>query len=153
MSKRTLLAILLFAVSVLVLSRLDFLVHSTLYDYGLIFSYSWANEYWILYALAYQLVIIPLSLWTRNLYLFLVTEGFVLSATQDLIFFGLWEGWFPSGDWTWMPQYNLFGGWTTANQFDLCLLVNGLVWGFCAFQWIVWDYRLKIKEEVVMGGK
>jgi hypothetical protein len=48
----------------------------------------------------------------------LVFEAFVLSAGQDLIFFGLWNrGVFPLGDWTWMPFYTVFGAWTTMAQF------------------------------------
>ena len=29
-----------------IMSRLDFIVHRTLYNYGLNFSYGWAFEYW-----------------------------------------------------------------------------------------------------------
>ena len=141
LSNKTWCAILLFAVSVLVLTRIDFLVHSTLYDYGLIFSYSWAVEYWYLYAILYQLVIVPLSLWTRNLYFFFAAQAFVLSATQDLFFFGLWCGSFPpeTVNWWWMPTYRIFGFWSTSTQFVFSILVNVLVFAiaFIHFTFII----------------
>ena len=36
-----------------IMSRIDFIVHGTLYDYGLHFSYDWALEYWVLYPAAF----------------------------------------------------------------------------------------------------
>jgi hypothetical protein len=47
----------------------------------------------------------------------MVLEAFVLSAGQDLIFFGVWgKAEFPTGQWTWMASYKLFGTWTTQMQ-------------------------------------
>ena len=129
LSRKTWIALLLFFVSVLVFTRMDFLVHSTLYNYGLIFSLDWALEYWFLYCLLYQLVIVCLTLWTKNPYFFVAAQVFVFTATQDLVFFGLWEGWFPSGEWTWMLWYDFFGGWNTLNQIVLSVAANLAVLG------------------------
>jgi len=146
MSHKVWFAVAFFFVAVLIFTKLDFLVNSDFYGYGLTFSYGWYREYTILYMLLFQLVILPLSLWIRNWYFLGLTEAFVLSGTQDLIYFGLWQGSFPKGDWSWMIWSDFFGTWTTANQFTLCILVNGLVFGFCGFQWIIWNHNLKIKQ-------
>jgi len=145
-SKKTWLAILFFFGAVLVLTRVDWIINTVLYKYGLQFSYGWYREYTLLYMLLFQLVILPLSVWIQNWYFLGLTEAFVLSGTQDLIYFGLWCGYFPSENWTWMVFYEWFGSWTTANQFALCLLVNGLVFGFCTFQWLLWNHKLKTVE-------
>lgn len=149
MNRRFLFAVGFFGASVLLLTKLDYLINTTFYGYGLQFSYGWYRDYTILYMMLFQLVIVPSSLWLQNKYYFVLTEAFVLSGTQDLIYFGVWNGGvFPSGDWSWMIFHDWFGSWTTANQFTLCLLVNGLVWGFCAFEWLIWNWKLKIREVV-----
>ena len=130
---KTVAAIILFFVSVLVLTRMDYIVHQVLYNYGLVFSYAWASDYWILYALCYQLVILFLFLWTQNKKLLIATEAFVLTATQDLIFFGLWCGWFPTTDWVWMPQYVILGFWSTQNQWLLSVVVNFTILSYFTF--------------------
>jgi len=138
-SRKSWFGILFFFVAVLLLTRLDYLINNTFYSYGLVFSYGWYREYTLLYSLSYQLVIFLLLLWTRNKYLLLATEAFVFSATQDLIFFGLWCGRFPPADWTWMLSYEMLGFWTTSTQLFASILVNGLVFGFCA-----WRYKASI---------
>jgi hypothetical protein len=47
----TKLSVLLFFVLLffVLMSRVDFIVNSTLYKYGLVFSYDWANGYWLAY--------------------------------------------------------------------------------------------------------
>jgi hypothetical protein len=98
------------------LTRLDFLVNSILYNFGLSFSEAWYQEYSILYFLAYQLVVFILLAYTRNLKLFALFQVFVLTCTQDLVYFGLWEGSFPSHEWVWMVYYRIFGFWNTTSQ-------------------------------------
>ena len=127
MSNKSWLAILLFLVGVLLLTRIDYLVHAILYDYGLTFSYVWANEYWLLYALSYQLLIILLILWNKNKYFFIAAEVFVLTATQDLIYFGVWAGSFPTTNWWWASFYNLLGFWSTFDQIFFSIMTNGLL--------------------------
>jgi len=119
-----LIALILFLLAVLVLTRLDFLVNETLYGYGLEFSYGWYREYTILYGLSYQLVLLLLFLWARDWRLVCVLEGFVLSSGQDLIFFMVWNGGFPEGEWTWMLFYRVFGFWNTNTQILLTVGVT-----------------------------
>ena len=113
---RNLSAIGIFCIAVLLLTRLDYLINNTLYSFGLSYSEAWYQEYVILYFLAYQLVIFTLLAYTRNLKLFVLFQAFVLTSTQDLVYFGLWEGSFPAHEWVWMTQYKLFGFWNTATQ-------------------------------------
>jgi len=109
------IAIILFFLFVTIFVVNDKIVHSDLYNYGLQFSYSWANSYWINYNLMYQLSILSLFLYCRSKTFLIFAETFVLSATQDILFFVLVGG-FPSGEWWWMWQYSMFGTWTTAHQ-------------------------------------
>ena len=118
---RTLVTIGIFCLAVLSLTRLDFLVNNLLYSFGLTFSEAWHQEYSILYLLAYQLLIFALLAYTRNLKLFLFFQVFVLTSTQDLVYFGLWQGSFPAHEWVWTTEYKLFGFWNTASQILLSL--------------------------------
>ncbi|MGD2065913.1 MAG: hypothetical protein PVI43_01925 [Candidatus Bathyarchaeota archaeon] len=118
---RNLAAIGIFCFAVLLLTRLDYLINNVLYSFGLSYSELWHQEYGIIYSLAYQLVIFTLLLYTRNLKLFVLFQAFVLTSTQDLVYFALWESSFPASDWVWMNQYSLFGFWNTATQILLSL--------------------------------
>lgn len=51
--------IMLIAALVLVL-EIDQLVHGTLYNYGLVFSYDWAQTYWLLFRVTVALIIIAI---------------------------------------------------------------------------------------------
>ena len=113
---RNLVAFGIFSFSVLLLTRLDFLINNILYTFGLTFSEGWYQEYAILYFLAYQLVVFILLAYTRNLKLFAFFQVFVLTSTQDLVYFGIWEGSFPAHEWVWMVYYRIFGFWNTASQ-------------------------------------
>jgi hypothetical protein len=118
---RTPVAIGIFCLAVLSLTRLDFLVNNILYRFGLTFSGAWHQEYSILYFLAYQLLIFTRLAYTRNLKLFMLFQVFVLTSTQDLVYFGLWQGSFPAHEWVWTAEYKLFGFWNTASQLLLSL--------------------------------
>jgi hypothetical protein len=124
---RNLAAIVAFSFSVLLLTRLDFLVNNILYDFNLSFSEGWYHEYSILYFLAYQLVVFVLLAYTRNMKLFTFFEVFVLTSTQDLVYFGLWQGSFPAHEWVWMPYYRIFGFWNTTNQILLSISSLALI--------------------------
>jgi hypothetical protein len=114
---KAVIAVLLFAISVLLLTRMDYLVNAQLYQFGLTFSESWAITYWALYILLYQLFIIVLLLFCKNWKLGLVFEVFTLTSSQDLVYFGVWSGGvFPKGNWTWMFLYKVFGFWNTQSQ-------------------------------------
>ena len=118
---RNLAAIGIFSFSVLLLTRLDFLINNILYNFGLSFSEALYQEYSVLYFLAYQLVAFILLAYTKNLKLFAFFQVFVLTSTQDLVYFGLWEGSFPSHEWVWMVYYRIFGFWNTTSQILLSL--------------------------------
>jgi hypothetical protein len=124
MKKQSAIAILLFVIGVLVFTRMDFLINSLLYNYGLRFSQNWYVQYTGLYLLCYQLLILSLFAYSRNFKFLLLTEVFVLTCTQDLIYFGLWQGAFPTAEWTWMPFFNIFGTWTTTYQLLLSFSTN-----------------------------
>jgi len=118
---RNLVAFGIFSFSVLLLTRLDFLINSILYNFGLIFSEGWYQEYTVLYFLAYQLIVFILLAYTRNLKLFAFFQVFVLTSTQDLVYFGLWEGSFPTREWVWIVYYRIFGFWNTTSQILLSI--------------------------------
>jgi len=123
---RMFLTCFIVAAMFVLLTRLDFLVNGILYKHGLRFSEAWYSEYSLLYILTYQLVIVCLSLWNRSLRLFFALEILVLCSVQDLFFFGLWVGSFPSSQWSWMVYYKLLGFWNTTNQVALSLAALGL---------------------------
>ena len=118
---RNLVSIGIFSFSVLLLTRLDFLINNILYNFGLSFSEAWYQEYTVLYFLAYQLVVFILLAYTRNVKLFAFFQVFVLTSTQDLVYFGIWEASFPSHEWVWMVYYRIFGFWNTTSQILLSL--------------------------------
>jgi hypothetical protein len=117
-------AILLFFLGVLLFTRIDFLINYSLYQYGLQFNENWYAEYSGLYALCYQFLILSLLVYTRNLKLLVFMEVFVLTSTQDMIYFGLWQGAFPTTEWCWMPFYRILGTWTTLHQILLSFSAN-----------------------------
>ena len=127
MKRKNLFAVLLFFFGVLLFTRIDFFINASLYNYGLQFNENWYAEYTILYTLCYQLLILSLFVYTRNLKLFAFIEIFVVTSTQDLVYFGLWQGAFPQIDWNWMPFYRIFGTWTTTHQILLSFSANLLV--------------------------
>ena len=115
---------MLFFLGVLLFTRIDFLINNSLYGYGLSFSENWYVEYTGLYALCYQLLILSLFVYSRNLKLLALMEVFALTSTQDLVYFGLWQGSFPTIEWSWMLFYRIFGSWTTTHQILLSLSLN-----------------------------
>lgn len=117
--KRTIISIILFSASVLLLTRLDFLINNELYGFGLQFSQEWYSSYSVLLSLTYQLGILLIVLITRSFVFLAMSEAFVLSNTPDLIYFGLWQRSFPNGNWTWMGYYHTFGVYTTQTQIVL----------------------------------
>jgi len=115
------------------MSRVDFIVHSTLYDYGLEFSYAWANDYWLTYNALFVVfaVMAAVSYWLssaktrRDLKLSAALFGAIvflaLGGLQDIFFFLLWEGALPSVGtvWWWAPWANMVGTWNS--QMQICL--------------------------------
>ena len=128
MKRENIFAILLFFFGVLLFTRIDFFVNASLYNHGLQFNENWYAEYTTLYTLCYQFLILSLFVYTKNLKFFVFMEIFVLTSTQDLVYFGLWQGAFPQIEWSWMPFYRIFGTWTTTHQILLSFSANLLVW-------------------------
>jgi hypothetical protein len=112
------------------MSRIDFIVNSTLYEHGLQFSYAWALDYWTVYTAVFVLFSATISMmyWlgssktARDLKLalgILVTVVvLMLSGLQDVMFFVLWKGGLPPNNvvWWWVPWVHIFGTWTSLTQ-------------------------------------
>ncbi len=121
-----------FLVGTVIFSGRDYLIHHDLYGWGLQADMSWILKDWLIYFFELQAVAVACVLIARShrLSLLIFFEAFILSSTQDLIFFGLWGyGSFPSESWTWMYNYQFFGVWTTPMQLaysGFALLFGGL---------------------------
>ena len=130
MNRKTIVASVLFFLSVLLLTRLDFLIHETLpARHAPGFTLAWYNEYLLIYGVLFQICVIALSYWSRSWGFLVAAEAFILSSTQDLFFYGVWGGGLPplSMQWTWVGHYDLLGYWNVATQIILSTLVNLLV--------------------------
>jgi len=129
--KRLLLGAGVFSAGILLLTKLDHIVNSTLYGFGLQFSMDWYWQYSVAYLFLLQGLVLLAYLFSRSRELLLFAEAFVLSGTQDLVYFGIWNGGdFPSGQWSWTPYFQLFGSWTNLHQVLLsaaCLMGASLV--------------------------
>jgi len=127
------------------MSRIDFIVHTTLYNYGLQFSYQWANEYWIVYSAVFFnfSLLIGFMYWLgsnknkrdRKISIALTTSMNLLAVagTADIMVFVLWVGRLPPENvmWWWAPWYNIFGVWTTSMQ----LVFAAIIFLFIVFVW------------------
>lgn len=142
--KGVLVALSLFAFFCL-MSKIDFIVHGTLYDYGLQFSFEWAIDYWIVYTVAFVVfsVIVSLMYWLGSkktmkdlkfsLALLATVNILMMSGLQDVMFYILWAGGLPPNDvvWWWVPWFYIVGTWTTPMQILLTLAgisVTTLLW-------------------------
>lgn len=118
--KKALITLSLFLAGVLLFTYMDYVVNFVLYGFGLRFDYGWYDAYSFGYMLLYQFMILALTLYSKSWQLALLMEAFVLSSTQDLVYFGVWSGGvFPSGQWTWMPLYETLGFYSTSFQLAL----------------------------------
>jgi hypothetical protein len=127
------------------MSKIDSIVHRTLYNYGLKFSYQWANEYWLTYNATFFAfsIIMAVTYWlgsSKTLEDLKVSAG--LSATviilavgglQDILFYALWGNGLPPNDvvWWWMPWNGILGAWFSSMQVALvvsALSITALLW-------------------------
>jgi hypothetical protein len=132
---RTILSVALFAAGILVLTARDQLIHGILYNYGLTFSYAWANWDWTIYFLQFQILAIATALIADSRNLLVLYEAFVLSATQDLVFYAVWNNMaFPSTEWWWGFGYKLFGTWNTGLQFAWSITILSATTCFLAWR-------------------
>lgn len=144
-----LLTVLFFAL----MSKIDFIVHATLYQYGLTFSYDWANTYWLTYNLVYLVFSLALAFcyyvgsaktWQNKkiaLAIFASVTVLAICGLQDLLFFVLWSGSLPPGTlvWWWSMWAPVFGTWNS--QMQLALTSLGFV--FVTMTWILTLYKKK----------
>jgi hypothetical protein len=121
------------------MSRIDYIVHSTLYNYGLRFSYDWANSYWLTYNCIFIAFGAALSFafWVasdktkRSAKLSLAILGSItlltLGGLQDILFFVLWGQGLPQTSvvWWWMPWAGIIGTWNSSLQVLLTALTSG----------------------------
>jgi len=119
-----------------IMSRIDFVVHGTLYDYGLQFSYEWALEYWVLYPAAFVIFALAAGLmfWLgssktpRDLKISAAITATIIilmiGGLQDVMFFVLWAGGLPPADvvWWWNPWRYILGSWSSVSQIASMLL-------------------------------
>lgn len=120
-------SLLFFGFGVFAVSARDYMVHGIHYSYGLYYSHGWADIDTYMYILETQFVALAAAVISRRVEMVFPYEAFVLSAGQDLVFFGFWHNLlrmaphqptvFPVGDWEWMAFYQWFGTWTTTIQF------------------------------------
>ncbi|MFA5365902.1 MAG: hypothetical protein WC325_12035, partial [Candidatus Bathyarchaeia archaeon] len=122
---KTLICLTLFFAAVFLLTRIDWVVNGLLYGYGLQFNHVWYEQYSIAYFLLWQFTLIVLVVASKSWWLLVFMEAFVLSSTQDLFYFVVWNGGFPVGDWTWMPLYQTLGFYNTA--FQICFSVVSML--------------------------
>jgi hypothetical protein len=127
------ISVVSFLIATTILAGRDWLIHHDLYSYGLQANWTWINWDWTIYFLELQAVAVVCVLIARShrLSLLILFEAFILSSTQDLLFFGVWgQGAFPTTSWDWMLWAKIFGEWTTPMQFALsaiALSVGALV--------------------------
>jgi hypothetical protein len=133
--KTGILAVLILGFFVL-MSRIDYTVHSIMYNYGLRFSYDWANQYWIAYDATFVVfsLIVGYAYWfgsrktKRDLKvaaaLLLTINLLALGGLQDIMFFVLWSGGLPPSSvvWWWVPWTQIIGTWNSLTQVGLTTL-------------------------------
>ena len=127
------------------MSKIDFIVHGILYNYGLQFSFEWAIDYWVVYTVAFVIfsVIVSLMYWLGSektmkdlklsLALLATVNILMISGLQDVMFYILLAGGLPPNDvvWWWVPWFHIVGTWTTPMQILLTLAgisVTTLLW-------------------------
>ena len=122
------------------MARIDYVVNLILYDFGLRFSYDWANTYW----LAYQWTFWVFSIMVSFVYwfgsrktgcdkkfagaLFVSINLLALGGIQDILFYMLWVGGLPANSvvWSWVPWIRLFGTWNSTMQIMSAVAAVGL---------------------------
>ncbi len=127
------------------MSRLDYVVNSTLYDYGLKFSYGWAAPYWMIYDSIFIIfsLILGFTYWFASnknrtdlkicVALIATVNLLMIGGLQDLMFFILWAGGLPPEHiiWWWAPLISVAGKWNSTTQ----VLFTGLMADASALVW------------------
>ncbi len=119
----------------LLMSKMDFIVHRTLYNHGLVFSYEWALEYWAIYVsifVAFSVMISSIYWLGSNksskdlefsIGTFASVNLLMIGGLQDIMFFIFWADGLPltGVTWWWSPWVYVFGTWNTTMQIALAL--------------------------------
>jgi hypothetical protein len=117
MRRGVVLGVVLFFVAVVLLEGNGYVIHHDLYEHGLRYSESWAWKDNLIKMALYQFVIFTLLCIHKSWRVWVFTEVFWFTCSQDLFFYLIWNrGVFPDGDWGWLPFYNVLGHWTTFDQ-------------------------------------
>jgi hypothetical protein len=109
--------------------------------YGLVFSYDWANTYWLTYSLVFFAFAVSMAfsyymgsqktLQSKKIALaiFASINVLALCGFQDMLFFVLWSGSLPPGTlvWWWSMWAPVFGTWNSQMQIVLTSLGFGLI--------------------------
>ncbi len=120
MYRRVVLGVVLFIIAVVLLEGNGYLIHHDLYEHGLSYSQEWAGKDNLIKIALYQFVIFTLFFIHKSWRVWVLTEVFWFTSSQDIIFYLIWnKGVFPAGDWVWLPFSSIFGHWTTISQFIL----------------------------------
>jgi len=121
-----LIVILLIQLFLFSLTSIDYIVHNTLYKYGLIFNNDWANVYWALLFLTFQSVALlasatywlnrksPRKLTAFTIWITITAEHFgcFLDTLYFMIYLILGHPLTNAlANWWWMPQSKIFGFW------------------------------------------
>jgi hypothetical protein len=120
MRRGVVLGVVLFFVAVVLLEGNGYVIHHDLYQHGLGYSESWVWKDNLIKMGLYQFVIFTLLLIHKSWRVWVLTEVFWCTCSQDLLFYLIWNnGVFPAGNWRWLPFYSVLGHWTTLDQFVL----------------------------------
>lgn len=150
--KKAILFITLTAFFFTIMAKLDFLVHSSLYNYGLVFSYEWANTYWLIYGIAFFAFSLmacfvywassPKTFHTKKVAacILLTINLLAIGGLQDLIYFAIWDGGLPTAgvEWWWSYWTYVFGTWNTPMQITLTSIM-------IAISIVAWSFTLRAK--------
>ena len=117
MRRGVVLGVVLFFVAVVLLEGNGYIIHHDLYKHGLRYSESWAGKDNLIKMALYQFVIFTLLVVHKSWRVWVLTEVFWCTCSQDLLFYLIWNrGVFPAGDWGWLPFCSVLGHWTTVDQ-------------------------------------
>jgi hypothetical protein len=120
------------------MSRIDYVVNASLYNYGLRFSYDWARGYWATYSAIFVVFAVMMSYvyWlgsvkTRrdakiSISILVTIVLLMVGGLQDIMFFVFWAGGLPPTNvvWWWSPWTSLVGTWNSMIQISFMALMS-----------------------------
>lgn len=131
--------IVLLSLVYICLTAIDFIVHNILYDFGLRFSYEWADPYWVALAMSFFVIagLVTVVYWISDTpkkstatLLFFTVFGTYVAGLLDVLFWVLFDRSIPSGVLWWSPWHRIFGiNWMAQHQLALLCVVTDLLAG------------------------